>query len=139
MEQHKLKWDHEYNFGLYDKRKKGKIRIEKSNSERGRFSGEPNKWTGCREQKEWAQLWGSLKLLYFSSYCCNLLSSWKEERRSPWRIVSSSCTYKSTIQIEVEYLLHFSRWKTARVHPSNINIYEEERNVNWLLNIREKV
>jgi hypothetical protein len=43
MEQHKLKWDHEYNFGLYDKRKKGKIRIEKSNSERGRFSGEPNK------------------------------------------------------------------------------------------------
>jgi hypothetical protein len=30
---------------------------------------------------------------------------------------------KSTIEIEVEYLLHFSRRKVPRVYPSNIYIY----------------
>jgi hypothetical protein len=29
---------------------------------------------------------------------------------------------KSTIEIEVKYLLHFSRRKVPRVYPSNINI-----------------
>ena len=47
---------------------------------------------------EWAPFWGSPKLLYFSSCCCNLLSSWREERRSPWRIVF----FKLYLRVQLE-------------------------------------
>ena len=47
---------------------------------------------------EWAPFWGSPKLLYFSSWCCNLLSSWREERRSPWRIVF----FKLYLRVQLE-------------------------------------
>ena len=70
---------------------------------------------------EWAPFWGSLNLLYYFLLLLLIFSLLKEERRSPWRIVFFKLYLKSTIGIEVEHLLHFSRRKVPRVYPSNIN------------------